>query len=396
LENRLLKWKIEGKLSVYLDFFRWLAAVIVVLSHIKGLFFADYSDVEQSSVFLRMLYAVASSGHQAVIVFFVLSGLFISANVMKTIGKGTWSWKAYLTSRLTRLYIVLIPALIMGYAWDQAGIRLFAETGVYSGLPEDRYVLGYSTISHLTIENFAGNLFYLQGIVVGHYGSNGPLWSLSYEFWYYILFPCLALALTSNSRIKKAGYLIACVVLCLVIGQHILTYFLIWALGFAIHLLPALPYRFARACLLPLLVLTIASIVFYRLIPLNTFLADLAIGCLFSLLIYCMKMAMNTEKASLRMGKLSASLAGFSYTMYLAHFPFLVFIHAMLYSRNPSKWQPDASTLGYGFILLIGVLAYCWLISFITERRTQHVRERIVQLGSKKNPAAPSKGIIHF
>ena len=36
-----------------------------------------------------------------------------------------------------------------------------------------------------------GNLAFLQDFFARPYGSNGPLWSLSYEFWFYLVFPLL-------------------------------------------------------------------------------------------------------------------------------------------------------------------------------------------------------------
>jgi peptidoglycan/LPS O-acetylase OafA/YrhL len=41
---------------------------------------------------------------------------------------------------------------------------------------------------HLGFSTFVGNLLQLQTIVVSSLGSNGPLWSLANEWWYYVLF----------------------------------------------------------------------------------------------------------------------------------------------------------------------------------------------------------------
>ena len=183
---------VHKSLSVWLDVFRWAAAVVLVISHIKGLFFVNYSELVNPHPIVTLLYMVASAGHQAVIIFFVLSGYFISNSVINSIRKQTWSWKVYLMNRFTRLYIVLIPALLLGAIWDQTGIHYFGHTGIYDGLPEDQYILDYSSKDHLVWQDFFGSLFYLQGILTGHFGSNGPLWSLAYEFWYYTIFSFLA------------------------------------------------------------------------------------------------------------------------------------------------------------------------------------------------------------
>ena len=41
----------------------------------------------------------------------------------------------------------------------------------------------------LTAPVFLGNAAFLQRILVPELGTNGPLWSLANEFWYYLLFP---------------------------------------------------------------------------------------------------------------------------------------------------------------------------------------------------------------
>ena len=47
------------------------------------------------------------------------------------------------------------------------------------------------------------NAFFLQTIVGPTFGSNGPLWSLAYEWWYYVLFP---LALGAVWPIVNGGW----------------------------------------------------------------------------------------------------------------------------------------------------------------------------------------------
>jgi peptidoglycan/LPS O-acetylase OafA/YrhL len=348
----------------------------------------NYSELNDPHPIVTFFYMLSSAGHQAVIVFFVLSGYFISNSVINSIRKQTWTWKVYLTNRLTRLYIVLIPALLLGVIWDQVGIHSFGHTGVYDGLPEDTYILGYSAKSLLTWQTFAGSLFYLQGIMTEHFGSNGPLWSLAYEFWYYILFPCLVLAAVSRKVGNKVLYGLLSVILCVFVGKHIVLYFLIWSLGFAVHLLPVrkVPLDWVWKWLLPLLV--IGSVFGHRFIPFGTFIADLLIAVSFAAWIYYMKCSMLNRQPSPGLAVWAKRLAGFSYTSYLTHFPLLVWVHAALFAYNPVKWQPTAESLIYGISLLAITLIYSWLISLITERHTDKVRKRLTSLLTRKNKLA--------
>jgi len=335
---------------------------------------------------------VASAGHQAVIIFFVLSGYFISNSVINSIRKQTWSWKVYLMNRFTRLYIVLIPALLLGAIWDQTGIHYFGHTGVYDGLPEDQYILDYSSKDHLVWQDFFGSLFYLQGILTGHFGSNGPLWSLAYEFWYYILFPCLVLTAVSRKAVYKALYGLLSAFLCIFVGKQIVLYFLIWALGFAVHMLPVRKFRFDRVWkwLLPIFVM--APFFGNRFIPFGSFIADLVIAVAFAAWIYYMKCSMQNSQPSPHLSVWAKRLAGFSYTTYLTHFPLLVWIHGALYALSPVKWQPTAETFMYGVALLIATLIYCWLVSLITERHTDKVRKLMSALMTR-NQKLPSQSV---
>src|SRR5439155_18689573 len=82
-----------------------------------------------------------------------------STTVIKNHFSGTWSWREYAINRSTRLYVVLIPGLLLGSLWDIAGSSLFAPAGVYTH-PLSDLGLAIATNS-LTIANFLGNLFFL-------------------------------------------------------------------------------------------------------------------------------------------------------------------------------------------------------------------------------------------
>ncbi|RUS45252.1 acyltransferase [Cohnella sp. AR92] len=377
------RWVIEGKLSIVLDLIRWTAAAIVVLSHIKGLYFVSYSEIDNPSWYLKIVYAISSLGHQAVMVFFVLSGMLISANVMKAVEKGSWSWRTYLLHRLTRLYVVLVPALLLGLLWDYAGNSAFGATGIYDGLPEDQFILNYSSASLLTSKEFIGNLFFLQGVFVNHFGSNGPLWSLSFEFWYYILFPCMVLSISSKANSLKILYTLVVIALAFMLGEHILLYYLVWLLGFVLHLLPSSLTRkgVVFALLWPLLAIAALGGARFFPLPLNDYLQDLLLALAFSGFLYGIKLAYYRKPhVSPWLRRTSSLLAGYSYSLYLAHFPVLVFLHALTYDREPRKWQPDTQTLAYGAFLFIVISVYAWMLAQLTEKQTTKARRLIERL----------------
>src|SRR5690348_3723362 len=107
-------WSFSG----WLDLFRGLAALAVLYGHSRPLFFTSLSPGQSPHLLTRALYVLSGFGHQAVMVFFVLSGFLVGGTVIRTARDGRWSWRRYATQRGTRLYIVLIPALLLTLCWD--------------------------------------------------------------------------------------------------------------------------------------------------------------------------------------------------------------------------------------------------------------------------------------
>ena len=124
-------------------------------------------------------------GSEAVIVFFVLSGFVIKYSFEKSKEK---SFKQYFKRRFIRLYIPLIFIFILGYI-----IKSFSEGALAD--PEWSYLLS--------------NIFMLQDVIsqkphviAPPYMGNGVLWSLSYEWWFYMFF-FIAVVKISNEKLNK-------------------------------------------------------------------------------------------------------------------------------------------------------------------------------------------------
>ena len=100
--------------SLYLDLIRPAAAFIVLLSH------ASFRALTGGQ--LRVM---ASTGVQAVDVFFVLSG-FVIAHVCAARESNV---RSYIVSRAARIYSVAIPALILTAVVDFIGLHESADVG---------------------------------------------------------------------------------------------------------------------------------------------------------------------------------------------------------------------------------------------------------------------------
>ena len=213
--------------SVALDAARGLAALLVLFNlHRHNLFFVNAGQALAVTAHPRLIYlfyGLTSAGAQAVVIFFVLSGYLISGSVFRSLEQGRWSWKDYLIHRLVRLWLVLLPALVLCAAWDLGRIAMLGGAG---SLVERAYANG------LTWKPFWGNLFFLEDGVVRTFGSDRVLWSLAAEFWYYMLFPLGLLALrrgtaTRSRLLYGAGFLLTAAIA----GRWILVLFPVWLCG---------------------------------------------------------------------------------------------------------------------------------------------------------------------
>lgn len=188
----------KREFSIYLDLVRLLAALMVVIYHSN----------------VRMVIAeklpLSNHGHAAVIVFFVLSGYVIS-HITATRERAPLD---YWASRLSRLYSLALPAVLLSPLLDLAGEALapqfYAEATTYN--------LGWLRIlSSLCFLNEIWSVSIMSF-------SNVPYWSLCYEMWYYILF-----AIVTFTRGRKRLLLAGAAMLLL--GPKILLLAPIWVLG---------------------------------------------------------------------------------------------------------------------------------------------------------------------
>jgi peptidoglycan/LPS O-acetylase OafA/YrhL len=108
------------------------------------------------------------------------------------------------------------------------------------------------------------------------------------------------------------------------------------------------------------------------------FKSDLILALVLGLVVYII---LHGERIQLSRDRniyktVSRLLAGFSYTLYLVHVPFLVFLQSA--TMTVSRWQPDASHLALAAILFILVLVYAFLISRLTENKSDVVRRFVL------------------
>lgn len=367
--------------STHLDLLRGLASLLVFIGHLKFLLFLQYSEVSNPNFFIKRFNSLTGLGHQCVIIFFVLSGFFISASVLRTIQQKRWSWINYLVTRLTRLYIVLIPALLLSSFWDFLGIKIFGtgQDSFYGEKFYNSYLATYKILENFTPQNFLGTIAFLQTIYVDLFGSNKVAWSLAYEFWYYILFPSIILLFWVKSLKLRILYGVLTSVILLMVGSEIRIYFLVWLMGALINISHTSKYLNNKNILNSLSFLSIVilciSLTIARFLP-SEEIADFLIGISTAVMIYLLVNNPSKIRQEGAYEKFSKGLAGCSYTLYLVHMPILCFIRACIIDDRP--WQPDIFHLFLGLIIAVFVFLYAVVIAHFTEAKTDRFRNLIM------------------
>lgn len=342
--------------------------------------FQNFNQLPSPSLPDKIFYFATGLGHQSVVVFFVLSGFFVGGSVLR--GGTNFSWKKYAVARLSRLWMVLLPALAVTATID-ATIFYYSPSALagifhndWSSGPDGAYSSSPSTL--------LGNLVFLQTIFVPVFGSNGPLWSLANEFWYYALFPlcfyCADLAYGATTPSSKSYSLKRCIPGIIACGIFYLMPmqmrwgFVIWLMGATIYALTEKQKR--SSTLLSVLgagALFALSLAFSKFRRDENDLIGVALGIGFSAWCYTLVHFRRDKVFAGFFAKAARGLSEMSYSLYLTHFPIVVLLGGTVFASH--RYVPGVLSL-LDFLLwlactLIFAAGFWWLF----EKRTAAVRK---------------------
>jgi len=366
-----------------LDLVRGVSALLVMLSHLRAFLFLDFVDLKGTGAITKLFYFSTGLGHQAVMVFFVLSGYFVGGSVLSGLIKKRFTWHGYAIARLTRLWMVLIPALLLTLGLDLLGSHW--NPGAYAGDLHREFMSG-PTFDHpasWSATAFFGNVFFLQTITVPVFGSNGPLWSLANEFWYYLLFPlggCGLQAIVTNRR-SFGVLLVSCAVfLALWLPRGLVTGGVIWLFGAGVWWV----LKQARSGK-PTGIhgarqwgLVIGGALFLGALGASK--TGHWLGCEYAIgVAFAFWMLFLTDRFQTTgwWSQLVTGLSEISYTLYVIHFPLLFFVAAVFLKGR--QFHPDAA----GCSLFAGLAAFIFIVStgmwWLFERNTEAARRWIIK-----------------
>jgi peptidoglycan/LPS O-acetylase OafA/YrhL len=417
---------------LFLDGLRGLAAFYVMVGHARWLLWEGYSDgyvhhPQDYSLAGRLgvyFFSLFKYGHEAVLFFFVLSGFVIHLRYARQLAPPGaagvhFGWGAFVWRRARRLYPPLLAAILLSFcldSWGQwHGLPIYFQNTPYPNINEN-------IVPHLGWATLGGNLAFLMQTYVPAFGTDGPLWSLKYEWWFYMLYPLFW-------WLSKRSWMGATAVLTLLFGasfwpqlwplrllQQVFSAMLIWWLGVLLADVYAGRVRLARkvplvggpglpmksgggpppggppsaasvprvlelaAGLPPSLagsearrhhrgswaaVAAVATGLGVAVWALAAGGRSLAIGCGFAALL-ALGFELEGRGWPLRWLAKLKPLGDMSYTLYVTHFPVLVLLSGWLMSRHPEGVLPRHFGWVWAGMSLTLVLAYG--LHFIVER----------------------------
>ncbi len=358
----------NAQFSAFLDYARAVAAIMVCLAHTRNLLFPDFSKNLNLGPISKAFYFFTLFGTQAVVVFFVISGLLIGGLLLSRMYESrAFRYGEYMIARIVRLGVVLYPALALSFI-----LQILSLT---------------KSCQHTdSLYTFVSNILFLQNISAAPVCNDHPLWSLSNEMFYYITAPIVIWSLISAVRRTGRDRIVALVLLIIsaaVVALDMATTtfqegsigfgYLIWLVGllpFLVRLDMRWWWGFGAFCMV-----LIAS----RIGVLG---GEYTTG--FALAItFCLTLMMRfpTTQPGRLYAAIGKGFASFSYSLYLVHMPLAELAKKLLGAQlNPSR---PLSYLIYAAVVLV-IMAVAWGFGAALESQTVRARQWLLSLFSAR------------
>ncbi len=357
---------ISQSFSSKMNITRGLAAFAVMFSHLRRQYFVPYADLNITShnIVNYSLFFISQFGHQAVIVFFVLSGYLVGGAVIKDLISGNSEWLKYFVNRITRMWTVLIPALLLGVILDYITFAINPRT---------------PGTENFTFQSFLGNIFFLQEIRVPTFGTNVPLWSIAFEFWYYLLWPLIIfLIFYRYPTMIKFIFSIILIYSVYLLAPRALLLFPIWVAGALIRLIKDSRFLHKPVFIIFSYILFIGTLCYssvYRTMT-GYYMLGLAVCLLFIEWQYAREYSFHPL-----INKLAHFFSEFSFSLYAVHYFFIILLlNIVNYYLGIPVMVRDAGIASWSVLFSFALLTYLWAFIFywFTERHTYTLRSIIL------------------
>ncbi len=352
----------------FIDGLRGLAALVVLVGHARSLLWEGYhagflnhrSEYSILDTVLMYFFSLFKFGHEAVMLFFVISGFCIHLRYSKKIieekKEFIFNPKDYFIRRIRRLYPPLLVALFITFIFDSFGMLLGFENYSHN----TTYTLINQNVNNdHSLKTLIGNLFFLMSSVVPAFGSNAPLWSLMYEWWFYVLYPaCLKINIKSIIVMPIILFTLFIMKILNFMSDfflyQVLSMMIIWWFGVILADIYSRRIK-VNFSYLSFLILSFPIISLFHVS--NTLVYDLFCGLGFTGLISICFYIKEKKGSGLKLLSKLKCIGDISYTNYVIHFPILYFLSGYLIHNNV--------TLPRNFHWVTFGVVFCLFISYI-------------------------------
>lgn len=365
--------------SVWLDALRGASAQAVLLGHLYQLFFYgshEASEPSRASTWLHgAIIFLSQNSHNAVMVFFVLSGYLVGGKAILDIISRKFKWSIYFADRLTRLWVVLIPCLFLTYVIDKFSISIGNGIWIISEW-RSMYPFDWLQGDPWSPIRFASNALFLDRALAPHYGTNLSLWSLTNEFWYYAALPAILLLMRGYRNCMIGAIILFSIsILLKTFDPRITTAFLsgfcIWIAGSCLRTIA----NTRRLLIASALAFVGCIVIDVSMQPQQGSMAgDFYIG-----LLTLASIGLSGYVPMHRVQNVARFFAKYSYSLYAIHLPVLVAFMAIDPLTSLSRPYHGLDLIRFcGYALSANIVGYAFWFAF--EGRTQIIRRHISEL----------------
>ena len=218
-----MKSQSNSQINYYvLNWIRGACSILVVLGHARYFYpEQDLSKNAEISALKLILLAPTIFAIESVAIFFLISGFLVGGQIWRNVYSETFNWKRFIVDRLTRLWVVLIPGLIL------------------SGIAENLIKNSFKSLNLFSddFSNLGCNLLFLMPTRCKPYASNESLWTLGYEFYFYLLFAFLVMLFKKGKSFNSRLINILGISLVLFLfSLELLSLFFAWFFGYLLFI----------------------------------------------------------------------------------------------------------------------------------------------------------------
>jgi peptidoglycan/LPS O-acetylase OafA/YrhL len=351
-----------------LEKWRGLLSVIVLFGHILQIFLFPVIGIKG---YFQSFFGLLSN--LSVVVFFFLSGMLIclSAKNISSSNNG-FNWIKYLVNRVARIYPALIVSIVLGFILIHLAQTINSTTSIQK-IYNEKYLARESFM--ISTRHFILSFFMVNS---DFWKINGPIWSLIIEWWLYI--SGLFFFLFISQKKYKVIYILLAVFFCyLAIDKNKgffngnIYYAIIWYLGVLYTLNSDFRNtieKVSATIINVLLVLSFIGLFFAK---------ELELTHVYGILQIVFSLTFLKSLLNISLPKYFIKVAQYSYTLYIVHFPILLFAFTFLHRYTSSNYY-------ILFITSVGLFFFVLFLSDVIAKYAEqknYFREKIFKVIDK-------------